>query len=50
MVSTVTMHTCEFCGAEWRSPISAALCCDVVSNTLHDERMDKPDRYERGYD
>ena len=43
------MYTCEWCGTEWRSPISSALCCDEASNALHDDRIDKP-RYELGYD
>ncbi len=25
------LFTCDYCGAEWRSPISAAMCCDAVS-------------------
>lgn len=37
------MHTCEWCGTEWRSPISAALCCDEASNALHDDH--RPERY-----
>lgn len=41
------MHTCEYCGQEWRSPISAALCCDPITNDLPD---DSPHRYELGYD
>jgi hypothetical protein len=24
-------YVCDYCGAEWRSPISAAMCCDAVS-------------------
>ena len=34
------MHTCDYCGQEWKSPISAALCCDAVSMTMHDTRLD----------
>ena len=36
--------TCDFCGEEWRNPISAAMCCDMAApNTLHDDR--RPERY-----
>jgi hypothetical protein len=28
-------HHCESCGCEWRSVISAAMCCDALSNDLH---------------
>lgn len=31
------MHECEYCGSEWVSPISAAMCCDAVSNTVDRE-------------
>lgn len=34
------MFECEFCHTLHRYPISAALCCDVVSNTLDDENPD----------
>jgi len=30
----MTSHVCDYCGQEWRSPISAALCCDPISNDL----------------
>ena len=30
------MYECEFCGTVWRNPISAAMCCDVVSNDVED--------------
>lgn len=29
------MHTCEHCGEEHRYPISAALCCDNLTNDLN---------------
>lgn len=28
--------TCEYCTSEWTSPISAAMCCDAVSNDARD--------------
>lgn len=31
------MHSCDFCGTEYRSRITAALCCDAISNDLDDE-------------
>lgn len=27
-------YTCDYCGQEYRYPISAALCCDAVSNEV----------------
>lgn len=39
-------HVCEYCGSEWQHPISAALCCDVISNELDDD----PPRVVRAYD
>ncbi len=29
-------YTCDYCGAEWRSPISAAMCCDAISMDAED--------------
>lgn len=40
-------HVCEHCDTEWSNPISAAMCCDTISNDLDDNR---PTRYELGYD
>lgn len=31
------MYACEYCGELHRFPISAALCCDAVSNTVEVE-------------
>lgn len=28
------MFECEYCGSEWRNPISAGMCCDAISNDL----------------
>lgn len=41
--------TCDYCHQEWRSPISAALCCDTISND-HDDDAPGRTRYELGYD
>jgi len=30
------LFTCEYCGSEWRNPISAAMCCDAISNDLEE--------------
>jgi hypothetical protein len=27
-------YVCDYCRSEWRSPISAAMCCDAISNDL----------------
>lgn len=43
------MHTCDYCGAEWRSPISAALCCDPAAPGPADDDH-RTRRYELGYD
>ena len=31
------MHTGEHCGETHRYPISAALCCDTISNTINQD-------------
>lgn len=33
----MTVHVCDYCGEPHRSPISAALCCDVIPNELDDD-------------
>ena len=33
----VDLHVCDYCGERWRNPISAALCCDAVSNDATDD-------------
>lgn len=43
----LTKYVCEYCKSEWKHPISAALCCDVLSNELDDE---DPPRVVRAYD
>lgn len=30
------MFECEYCGEVWRNPISAAMCCDPISNDLEE--------------
>lgn len=30
------MFECEYCGTVWRNPISAAMCCDAISNDSED--------------
>lgn len=44
----MTVYVCDYCGETHRSPISAALCCDVVSNEL-DRDLDG-ETIERGID
>lgn len=40
-MSAKVPYTCDHCGAQWVSPISAAMCCD--------EAAFNPDDDERGY-
>lgn len=44
------MFTCDFCGEEWRNPISAALCCDTAAPGPADDDHQTRPRYELGYD
>lgn len=37
-MSKRTPYVCEYCTAEWASPISAAMCCDALSLDLDDDR------------
>ena len=37
------MFTCDFCGEEWRNPISAAMCCDTAAPGPADNP--RPERY-----
>ena len=42
--------TCDFCGEEWRNPISAAMCCDTAAPGPADDDHTTRPRYELGYD
>lgn len=44
------MYTCDFCGQEWRNPISAAMCCDMAAPGPADDDHQSRPRYELGYD
>ena len=36
-MSKPAKFVCEYCGERHYFPISAALCCDVISNELDDD-------------
>lgn len=32
----MSLHVCDYCGAEHTSPLAAALCCDAAAFDPHD--------------
>lgn len=50
-MSTVAPFACDHCGSEWRSPISAAMCCDPAAfSDLDDDRPPRSSGIHRSID